>query len=248
MSLQIAPDPASPWPRPSSARAIRLAAGLSLFCEASEDADEAGRDLWEFAVTAQELFSVGLRGTDLRWLAAHGLVAHAVEQLRRRKGRRCFGPAPDLAITEHSCFILTVPGRRFAEESLVGETDKTRPSDPTARTEARPRWDASSRELRWQDRLVKQFRTPARSQELILAVFEEEGWASRIDDPLDGRAGRDPHQRLHDAVRRLNGNQREARIRFSRDGTGRGICWRPEPAPTPLPRPRRGSWGTGAAG
>ena len=33
----------------------------------------------------------------------------------------------------------------------------------------------------------------------------------------------DQHQRLHDAVRRLNENQQEARIRFFRAGTGKGI-------------------------
>jgi hypothetical protein len=60
---------------------------------------------------------------------------------------------------------------------------------------------------------------------LILRVFEEEGWPPRIDDPLDRAPDRDPQQRLHDAVRRLNGNQSRCRIRFSRDGTGQGILW-----------------------
>jgi hypothetical protein len=99
----------------------------------------------------------------------------------------------------------------------------------------RPVWDARRRELRWDGKLVKRFRTPASCQECILAAFEEDGWPPQIDDPLPPGGTQTPQDRLHDAVRALNGHQLDARIHFFRDGTGQGICW--EPA---APRKRRG--------
>jgi hypothetical protein len=201
-----------------------LSAALPLLREAFADAEELGRDHWEFALTAGELLSAGLRGTDLRWLAAHALVTHAVEAIRRRCGQRVFCPAPDLALTERSCFVLTDAGRRFADGLLAGEASRPGQTGSGTLVET-PRWDAATRELTWKGRLVKRFRTPSHCQERLLTVFEEERWPARIDDPLEVVPGLDPAQRLHDAVRRLNGNQREARVRFTRDGTGKGVCW-----------------------
>lgn len=229
----VSPRPlVPPWPRPSPGRAARLSVGVPLLREATEDAEEAGRDSWEFALTIDELFAAGLRGADLRWLVAHGLATHATEHVGPRKGRRQFRSVPELALTNRSCFVLTPLGRRFAEA----------PPEPLT-PRPRPCWDAAARELRWRGLLVKQFRTPARSQELILSVFEEEGWPGRIDDPLAGSADQDPHQRLHDVVRRLNGNQRDTRLLFNRDGTGKGICWTEATAPGAPPPRRLGTLG-----
>jgi hypothetical protein len=75
--------------------------------------------------------------------------------------------------------------------------------------------------------VVKRFRQPAEQQELVLAAFEEQGWPPRIDDPLPGGNGVNAKQRLRDAMKNLNRHQRNRRIRFEADGTGKGILWRP---------------------
>jgi hypothetical protein len=94
------------------------------------------------------------------------------------------------------------------------------------RRQARPRWDKIARELWLGDTLVKKFLRPAPLQELILAVFEEEGWPERIDDPLPGPFDGDRRDRLHKALQKLNRNQQVPLLEFHRDGTGEKIVWR----------------------
>lgn len=66
---------------------------------------------------------------------------------------------------------------------------------------------------------------PARNQELILGVFEEEEWPKHIDDPLPVSADIAPHTRLHDAINRLNGHQTNHLLRFHGNGNGTGVSW-----------------------
>lgn len=89
----------------------------------------------------------------------------------------------------------------------------------------RPIWDPERRELRVGEMVVKRFRQPAQNQELILTVFEEDGWPERIDDPLPPDPVRDPKERLHDVIKKLNRAQDVALIRFHGDGTGTGVLW-----------------------
>ncbi len=88
----------------------------------------------------------------------------------------------------------------------------------------KPRWDKARRELSWGEEVCKRFRQPAKNQTLILDAFEEEGWPSRIDDPLPGDSEIDTRQRLANAVRALNANPC---IQFELDGTSQGILWKP---------------------
>ena len=60
-----------------------------------------------------------------------------------------------------------------------------------------PTWDANLRVLSVDGLVVKQFSRAAENQQLILSVFQEEGWPARIDDPLS------PVE-LVDSKRRLN--------------------------------------------
>jgi hypothetical protein len=206
------------------ARRSRLAAAMPLLQEAFDDAHALNDDVWQFAVTVKELFKVGLTGPDLRWLIAHGVVGHAVERLRGSDGPRSFRSLPDLCLVARSCFVLTDEGARvlalwfpttlFIESPMASNPDSS----------SRPSWNGRSRELTWQGQLVKRFRVVAPNQQLILEAFEEDGWPTRIDDPLDGRCD-DPRQRLHDAVRNLNRHQRGPQVRFRRDGSGEGVCW-----------------------
>jgi hypothetical protein len=88
-----------------------------------------------------------------------------------------------------------------------------------------PHWNATRRELFLAGRIVKRFRVPARNQERILSVFEEQGWAEHIHDPLPVTYDIDAPTRLHDAINRLNRCQINPLLRFRGDGRGTGVLW-----------------------
>lgn len=91
--------------------------------------------------------------------------------------------------------------------------------------EERPCWTPKRRTLHLGGRLLKKFMRPAAVQELILTVFEEEGWPERIDDPLPLQPATPPSHRLRNAVRSLNRGLNSNDICFHADGTGTGITW-----------------------
>ena len=91
-------------------------------------------------------------------------------------------------------------------------------------TKLQPVWDQEKRELRLGDVVVKLFRWPAANQECLLQAFEEQGWPSRIDDPLP-RSAVNPKARLHDTIKCLNKNQQNKLIKFRGDGTGEGVLF-----------------------
>jgi hypothetical protein len=74
--------------------------------------------------------------------------------------------------------------------------------------------------------LVKRYIVPAQNQELVLAVFEEEGWPASIDDPLPFGGTVDRWRRLKSTIHKLNSCQEQAIVRFHGNGTGDGIRWR----------------------
>ena len=88
-----------------------------------------------------------------------------------------------------------------------------------------PFWDRDRRELRMGDVVIKRFRVPAPNQEIVLVVFQEEGWPVRVDDPLPRHGELDPKRRLHDTINALNRNQKAELIHFEGDGVGQGVCW-----------------------
>jgi hypothetical protein len=88
-----------------------------------------------------------------------------------------------------------------------------------------PDWDSATRVLQVGGQVVKRYRVPSSTQELILAAFQEEGWPPRLDDPLPPLREGCSKDRLRDAIRHLNSNQKKRLIRFRGDGTGQGILW-----------------------
>jgi hypothetical protein len=86
----------------------------------------------------------------------------------------------------------------------------------------KPVWNRSESKLFLGDAIAKTIRRlgNAKNVALVLDVFEESGWPSRIDDPLPG--GTHP-QRLQETVKSLNNGL--TGILFHADGTGRGIKW-----------------------
>jgi hypothetical protein len=106
--------------------------------------------------------------------------------------------------------------------SLIGPT----PADGHGTLERLvPKWDSDRRQLRVDATIVKEFKVPATNQVIILAVFEEENWPPKIDDPLPQKSDIDPQRRLHDTINSLNRRQRHRLLHFGADGLGRGIRW-----------------------
>lgn len=97
--------------------------------------------------------------------------------------------------------------------------------------EPRPRYDCERRELKYRGQLVKRLRQKADHQEVVLRAFEEDGWPSRIDDPL-------PAGKLAETVKHLHRAMKAPILRFRADGTGEGIIWEPaDPSKSSLERP-----------
>jgi hypothetical protein len=210
-----------------------LRASLRLLLQAHEYAVETGRSAWDFAVEIGSLRSIGLTNSELRWLLYENFLDHAAETTVASAESRSFAPLGKVALTEQSCFVLTLTGIGLAR---VGWADslpcgcRTQPAvEPTAAVPAvqRPFWDKDRRALLFAGELVKQFKVPAPNQELILAVLQEEHWPARIDDPLPLHASIEPKRRLHDTINSLNRNQRAHRLRFLGDGSGQAVLWEP---------------------
>jgi hypothetical protein len=210
------------------ARRGRILLALSML----RDAWDGARDLQvppeEFAVEMRPFYAAGLTNTDLRWLVAKGYVDHLQEQIDARTGGRLFRRSCSLTITPDSCFVLSASGHTFASEWADRSPPVFRPPEapkPPVLCTLVPYWDGRLRVLRWKDFLVKRYRVPAINQERILAALQEEGWPSRIDDPLPPAREIDPKARLHDAIKGLNRNCVHALLCFHGDGTGRGLIW-----------------------
>ena len=205
---------------------------MEMLWKAYQYAVETRRDVWEFAVEYWTLKQAGVSNADLRWMVAAGLAEHGHEQSVYGDRARQFAAGQSLVFSKSMCLVLTRSGVEHAEkcrliltssESCIRSAQVALDSDVS--TPSKPVWDAPRRELRFGENTVKRFRVPARNQELILNVFEEEGWPDGIDDPIPRCSDIDPRTRLHDAINRLNGKQIQRLIRFYGNGSGTGVCW-----------------------
>ena len=221
--------------------------GLEMLLEARHFAEDLARDPWDFALEIGTLHRRGLTHSDLRWLVCKNYLAQRSEILPGSGSKRAFRTGGLLTFTETSCFVLTDAGAALLGQLLPtltgahpqgqvdGPADADRLDPPGHRRLApaagepadslRPSWDRDRQELRVGQYVVKRFKLPAPNQQVVLAVFDEEGWPVRIDDPLPPRPKLDSKRRLHDTINSLNRNQKSPLIRFLGDGTGRGICW-----------------------
>lgn len=214
---------------------------LALLHEALTYSRDVDLSKWDFALEIQSLRSERVTDSDLRWLSCKGYVEHADETTLPNQDRRSFRSSGHLTLSEDTCFVLTDEGYRVADEIL---NSRPTSADRLPRREQRQSideleangsvadpqqeqvvWDPNLRELRVGKRVVKRFRVPAPIQELILTAFQEEGWPSRIDDPLSPAPSIYPKQRLHAAINSLNRNQKIPLLHFRGDGNGSGICW-----------------------
>jgi hypothetical protein len=216
-----------------------LSSGLNLLWNAVKLAKGLAEDAWQFSIEWPELRRAGLTCNDARWLIHRGLVLPAREVTSATDGRRKFEPYASLGLSDATCLLLTEKGcrlaRRMAEARGTPAADAGgKPPAPAPGDEAggeiwnllKPLWDRDRRELRLGQRVVKEFKVPAANQEIILAVFQEEDWPEKIDDPLPRSPEIDPQRRLHDTINSLNRNQRQRLVHFGADGLGRGVRWR----------------------
>ena len=217
-------DPLRPPSPPSADARVRIA--IALLREALVAAKASQRDSWDFALEIAALRALGLTNTDLRLLLSQGYVEHGAERVAARGQRRAFRRLATLALPDTTCFVLTAQGAALANQLEHESAPDGRGSGLSLSRRAVPCWDGELRQLRWEDRVVKQLRRPALNQETILAVLEEEGWPPRIDDPLPQAPGQDPKVRLHDAIKGLNRHHLQRVLCFQGDGTGSGVTWR----------------------
>jgi hypothetical protein len=235
----------SPVGAPAGDLAPRIQAALVQLLEAYRYAQDVHRDVWDFAVEIGRLSALCLTPSDLRWLVCKGYVEHAREVTQPGEEGRAFRPAGSLTFCKRSCFVLTESGLGYVAGGGIhalsrnagdgtGNSPSASPTStgPNGQNDGRsvlanrkPVWDGEHKELRVAQWIVKRFRWRAPNQELLLAVFEEEGWPHRIDDPLPRMPEQDPRRRLHDTIKCLNRNQQNRLIRFHGDGTGEGVLW-----------------------
>jgi len=223
----------------------RLRGGLAILWRAYICAQDTGASIWDLSLPISRLHQAGMTNTDLRWMMTRGLVEHREETISDADAKRSFRPGSD-SLGKHTRLILTSRGALQAEH-VFGETASsphaalpsfaaasgrltTLTNPPKLDTKGTtpaviPRWDAVRRELSVEGLIVKRFRVPARNQETILSVFEEEGWVEHIHDPLPLAVDIDGPTRLHDAINRLNRCQINPVLRFHGDGKGTGVLW-----------------------
>jgi hypothetical protein len=197
----------------------------------------AGLNHWDFAVEIESLLTIGITTNDLRWMVSQGCVEHACEVTQPEDAARSFLPCRNLDFPPRSRFVLAEPPRscrdcagsnerRFCPAAASIDLPDATPDD-SAGASPRPKWDSNLRVLRYGSLVIKLYRQPAANKERVLAAFEEEGWPSRIADPLPPHGDQVPARRLQDVIKGLNHNQQNPLIRFSGDGTGQGIIWQP---------------------
>jgi hypothetical protein len=192
-----------------------IALPLQQLLAAHEYASELAKDPWQFAVELQSLRAAGLTNSDLRWLVCQGYVAHAVEETQTTDAGRVFHPAPNLALDERSCFILTLAGLALAQNQLPHESVSPPAVEPMV---VGPHWDGDHRVLYWHGRPLKRYHCDAPNQECVLSVFQAHRWSRSVEVALPDDGGGSYKERLHDAIKNLNRSVRPV-LHFRHSGT-----------------------------
>ncbi len=212
----------------------RIQAALAVLSEAYVYALDLDSNPWDFAIEIPNLRRFNLTNSDLRWLVGRGYVEFGVEVTTPSQAVRTFRRPSRLMFSKRSCFVLTSLGAAwFQELSRQGEppagaTGVTSAEDLPSLTIAvpsLPTWDRNRQELRVGTTIVRRFKIPSVPEETVLAAFEEFSWPAYIDDPLPSLEKSSSKWRLQRTIEALNHQQRPPLIRFSCDGTARGVLW-----------------------
>jgi hypothetical protein len=95
-----------------------LRAGLALLRQAYVYAQDAGAELWDFALESDRLYATDVTISDLRWLVAKGFAEHGQETSVYGDLHRSFRPGHGLNFLPTTCFVLTPLGAEFAGRIL----------------------------------------------------------------------------------------------------------------------------------
>jgi len=185
---------------------------LAALVNAVRTAEAFHDDWWQFAVECEHFLAQGISVTTLRAVVREGAARLAVETTKDASSRRTFRMLRSLAVRPRACLVLTAASAGEGERSLES-------------LGLRPRWDRKARTLLVGNTVVKRFRVPATSQEVVLDAFEEEGWPVCLDDPLPPATGQDDKERLHNTINALNRGHQAVLIRFFGNGKGQGVRW-----------------------
>ena len=121
--------------------------------------------------------------------------------------------------------------------ALLGQPDPAAEADRTSRGSSAlalvpsfVKGQDGCRRLTFLGQLVREFRTHAQFQEIVLGTFQDKRWAGWIADPLPRTSGVNPKTRLQQTIARLNAKQVTPLLRFHGDGSGQGVRWEPQNA------------------
>jgi PHD/YefM family antitoxin component YafN of YafNO toxin-antitoxin module len=230
-----------------------ICVALKRLREANDTANACGRDPWDFAVELSQLSDFGVGTHVLRMMICRRWITHMREvsntESKREfapepdlvlSDRSCF------VITKKG-FDVTTKLKASGYDVMNEQSNERTSGDQRQELNAQryenagqslnqsadqniganrhpaPCWDRERRELRIGNVVVKRFKWPAENQEQVLDAFEEEGWPTRIDDPLVPHPKICPKRRLHDTLKCLNRKQVNGFIKFRGDGTGQGV-------------------------
>lgn len=208
----------------------RLTVLVDILLDAYDFAQELDVGPEQFAVEWPVLSRFAITPNDVRWLHAKHFVLHLVEHVHTDGSERRFEQRTPLAFQANSCFQLTELGVHTVRALNAHLLEHPVPPPPPAPfAQCCPYWDADRRELRWGESLIKRFKIAAPNQEIILCSFQEEGWPPHLDDPLPPVHDVEPKRRLHDTIVSLNRHHEQPGLRFTGDGTGRGVRWECSP-------------------
>jgi hypothetical protein len=177
-----------------------LLAALGLLMEPYERAEERHVSVWNVAATRQALNSQGLTDDLLLRLLEQDLVDQRLDKVVLT--------ARGAAVARGRCD----PGQGLKGPHVLGKLIV-------------PFYDGDLRTLSYEGRLVKRLRQQADLQEIVLRAFQRQGWPRALKNPLPKDSMVPVETRLHYAIRGLMNAQKEARIRFFRNGTACTICW-----------------------
>jgi hypothetical protein len=136
--------------------------------------------------------------------------------LRRRYNVRLFDP--------DRIERLLAEQRKRGSASAAGDAPPlpTSEAKSTPTGPAKPHWDGALARLTFRDIVCADYGSKhAPRQERILTAFQEQNWPEKINDPL-------PVGKLPMTLYALNQKLGNAPLRFSSDGTGKGIVWQPK--------------------
>lgn len=205
---------------------------LKLLKQALDDAEDAGQNIWQFAIRKANLLRSGATVNDLRWLLSRHLIDQAGELTKRGDDQRSFFKITGLHLPDDACFILSHGGKVYVERNGleapvlrdkgddVASLSRIAPcSSPT------PEWRHIEGELCFRGEVVRRRgRKAARLEETLLAQFAKANWASSIANPFRGPRAR-RRARLIETVRRLNESLLGCTLRFHARNNGEVALW-----------------------